>query len=133
MLSIAILYTKNCLYIWHEEMHKTRNHNLVLLHTTLHTITRNYEKRIPTLDFPSGVFFASWACRQYTGTVVVTFAIEGVLKFLQYCKHRYTRYWYFGLTYNAYGFLFKLSLQATHWNCYCNLRYWRCLKNFTIL
>ena len=40
-------------------MHKTRNHNLVLLHTTLHTITRNYEKRIPTLDFPSGVFFAS--------------------------------------------------------------------------
>ena len=38
-------------------MHKTRNHNLVLLHTTLHTITRNYEKRIPTLDFPSGVFF----------------------------------------------------------------------------
>ena len=62
------------------------------------------KKEFRLSTFRREFFLASWACRQHSGTVIVTFAIEGVWKFLRYCKHRYTRYWCFGLMYNAYGF-----------------------------
>ncbi len=37
--------------------HKTRNQENVLLHTTLHTITRNYSKNSNAISKRNGVFF----------------------------------------------------------------------------